>query len=63
MNIFDVQDSQVLKAENLRNLGYDEKAVVPLDESRSMASSIIESSRQSSLGRSKATNDYLSKGN
>ena len=53
----------MLKADNLRSLGYEEKALVTADDSRSMASSVVESSRVSSLGRPSATNEYLNKGN
>jgi len=32
LNIFDMQDSNVLKHETLARLGYDEKALLPVDE-------------------------------
>ena len=42
LNIFDAQDSQVLKAETLQRLGHDEKALVPAD-TESQASSVVSS--------------------
>ena len=57
LNIFDTQDSNVLKTEALARLGHDEKALVPVDE-QSQRSSFYE---QSELARPKAI-EYLNKG-
>ena len=59
MNIFDAQDSQVLKAETLQRLGHDEKALVPADAS-SQATSVYSS--QASMADRPKTIEYLNKG-
>ena len=32
MNIFDAQDSQVIKQDNIGRLGHDEKALMPIED-------------------------------
>ena len=59
LNIFDTQDSNVLKNETLARLGHDERALVPVDD-QSQASSVY-SSQRSELQRPK-TIEYLNKG-
>ena len=71
VNIFDAQDSQIIKGETLNRLGHDEKALLPAEmSSRSINSSVISSSRRlqddnesalSELARPKAI-EYLNKG-
>lgn len=63
LNIFDAQDSQVLKAETLDRLGHDENALVPVSQSperQSVASSVYSS--QLSQGRKPKAIEYLNKG-
>ena len=59
LNIFDAQDSQVLKAETLARLGHDEKALVPADSESQLSSAL--SSAQSDAGKPKSI-EYLNKG-
>lgn len=59
LNIFDAQDSQVLKAETLQRLGHDEKALVPAD-TESQGSSVL-SSHKSETSKPKSI-EYLNKG-
>ena len=58
LNIFDTQDSNVLKTETLARLGHDERALVPVDN-ESQGSSVYSS--QMSIQKPK-TIEYLNKG-
>ena len=60
LNIFDTQDSNVLKHETIARLGYDEKALVPVDH-QSDTSSVKSQNNVSVMQRPKAI-EYLKKG-
>ena len=59
LNIFDAQDSNILKHETLANLGYEERARVPVDEQSQVSS--VRSSQRSTIQKPKAI-EYLNKG-
>lgn len=60
INIFDTQDSNILKHETLARLGYDEKALVPVDE-KSDTVSLRSTTEGSTLGQRPKAIEYLNK--
>ena len=60
INIFDTQDSTILKHETLARLGYDEKALVPVDQKSDTVSLRSSNDRSTLCQRPKAI-EYLNK--